>query len=236
MTKEEYKLYRKAYMKAYREKNKGTYMRGCPKCNSVLYYTLKESLSHANKIQSVCNFCSKTLTNYPRRHNPLTQKVKNKMSISQKDRCFNLNVKIILSNGQKKRYSSPQERKQHSERIRNAWKNPKIREIYYNSLLKSGFLRRRFDVGQLELLNKWNKLGFNFEPNYQIHTDCDLFYVDGYDKEKNVVIEYDSKYHSRPSQKQKDLIRQQKIISILKPNKFWRYNVIDKQCKNVLEN
>lgn len=31
------------------------------------------------------------------------------------------------------------------------------------------------------------------------------------------------------------LIRQNKIIDILKPNKFWRYDAVNKQCKNVLE-
>jgi len=50
---------------------------------------------------------------------------------------------------------------------------------------------------------------------------------------KNIVLEYDSKYHNR--QKQKDLVRQEKIINILKPKKFWRYDVVNKQCKNILE-
>ena len=56
--------------------------------------------------------------------------------------------------------------------------------------------------GQLELINKWNKIGFNFEPNYQVKDDQDLFYIDGYDKERNVVLEYDSKYHNRKQQKE----------------------------------
>jgi actin-related protein len=39
----------------------------------------------------------------------------------------------------------------------------------------------------------------------------------------------------RSKQKEKDLIRQNKIINILKPKKFWRYDVINKQFRNVLE-
>lgn len=39
----------------------------------------------------------------------------------------------------------------------------------------------------------------------------ELFYIDRYDKEKNVVLEYDSKYHKKPYQRQKDLVRQQKL-------------------------
>jgi len=41
--------------------------------------------------------------------------------------------------------------------------------------------------------------------------------------EHNVVLEYDSKYHRKLSQKNKDLQRQQRIISILNPKKFWSW-------------
>ncbi len=51
-------------------------------------------------------------------------------------------------------------------------------------------------------------------------------------KYENVVLEYDGRYHSKPQQK--DLLRQQKIIDILKPKKFWRYNSTTKQIKNIL--
>jgi SET domain-containing protein len=59
--------------------------------------------------------------------------------------------------------------------------------------------------------------------------------LDGYDKEKNVVIEFDSKYHKYGKQKMKDLIRQEFIINYLKPKKFWRYDAINKSCVNVME-
>ena len=41
------------------------------------------------------------------------------------------------------------------------------------------------------------------------------YWVDGYDKEKNVVIEYDEPYHTRPRQIVKDLHRQQAIEQTL---------------------
>jgi hypothetical protein len=122
-----------------------------------------------------------------------------------------------------------------SNGIKNAWKNPKIKKKYYDALSKTKYLKVRTDKGQLELINKWNSLGFNFQPNFQVKTDQDLFYIDGYDKEKNVVLEYDTKYHYRRQQKEKDLVRQQKIIEILKPKKFWRYDSTNKEFKNILE-
>ena len=56
-----------------------------------------------------------------------------------------------------------------------------------------------------------------------------------YDSDYNVVIEFDGKYHKKPSQKRKDLIRQSKIINNLHPKKFWRYNSVDKTITNVVE-
>lgn len=74
----------------------------------------------------------------------------------------------------------------------------------------------------------------NIEPNFQVKTDTHLFYVDGYDESKGVVLEYDSKYHTKPIQIQKDLIRQQIIIDILKPKKFWRYSSTKKTFNDVM--
>ena len=118
-------------------------------------------------------------------------------------------------------------RKKLSMSAKLAWKTPECRDKYYSALEKTAWIKVRTDIGQLEIINKWNILGFNFEPNYQLRTANNLYYLDGYDKEKNVVIEYDSKYHNKPYQKQKDLIRQQNIIDKLNPHKFWRYNKKD---------
>ena len=111
---------------------------------------------------------------------------------------------------------------------------PDVRKKHIKALSETKYLKCKTDKGQLELLEKWNILGFKFEPNYKIYTDDDLFYIDGYDKDHNVVIEYDSKYHSRLGQKKTDLIRQNKIIEILHPKKFWRFNAIDKTWNDVV--
>jgi hypothetical protein len=109
---------------------------------------------------------------------------------------------------------------------------PDVRKKHIDALIKSKYLGKPTDKGQIELLEKWNRLGFNFEINYQVTNNIDfLAYLDGYDKERNIVLEYDSKYHLLLHQKKKDLIRQQKIIDILNPKKFWRYNSVNKFWK-----
>ena len=117
---------------------------------------------------------------------------------------------------------------------KNAWKAPYIRKKYHDALQKTKWINVRTDKGQLELLEKWNRLGFQFQPNYQVRTDTDLFYIDGYDPVHNVILEYDGKYHHKPGQKEKDTIRQQKIIQTMNPKKFWRYNAVNKTFQDIL--
>jgi very-short-patch-repair endonuclease len=52
--------------------------------------------------------------------------------------------------------------------------------------------------------------------------------VDAYDKNKNLVVEYDESHHNQPKRKEKDIKRQEEIIKTLHC-KFYRYNeVLDK--------
>lgn len=119
--------------------------------------------------------------------------------------------------------------------VRKAMRRPEVRKKHLKALTRSRWLGQMMDDGQIELLQKWNCLGFYFQPNYQLQVaDC-LFYLDGYDPIHNVVLEYDSKYHKKRIQKEKDLIRQNIIINTLHPKKFWRYDATTKQTRNVME-
>jgi hypothetical protein len=48
--------------------------------------------------------------------------------------------------------------------------------------------------------------------------------IDGYDKEKNVIFEYDEPFHHETRSKKKDKIRQENIINKLDPTLFIRYD------------
>ena len=189
-------------------KNDDDYSVKCFFCNNYRILKTRECVRRALSGIRKCNGCARR--------------------IFQKGKNLNGGCKLSMSLSQKRRYTNLEERKKSSSAIKIAMHRPDVRKRHIEALHHSKWVKVRTDKGQLELLNKWNKLGFNFEPNYQIHTDCDLFYIDGYDKEKNVVLEYDSKYHNKPHQKQKDSIRQQKIIDILQPSKFWRFDSVNK--------
>jgi len=50
------------------------------------------------------------------------------------------------------------------------------------------------------------------------------YFVDGYDKDHNVIFEYDESSHNWAEEKRKDLIRQSNLLSKIKPSLFLRYN------------
>ena len=199
-------------------------IRMCPICGDEIVYVVYFNWWRAKKENRMCKKCAflhrKKTTFFKKGHPNLCVKPESLKKISEFHR---------------KRYADPEERKKTSEIMKLVMHKPDIRRKHLNALHQSKWIKVKTDKGQIELIEKWNRLGFNFELNYQLKIDENLFYLDGYDKERNVVLEYDSKYHNKIYQKQKDLIRQEKIVSILSPKKFWRYNSVEKVFKNILE-
>src|ERR1035437_943763 len=205
--------------------------RRCPNCNRIILgksanNSTRLNMSHAARYNFKCIKCAN-------KGKKVSKETKLKMINSSKIRWNSLEERKKQSKAIIKRFSNLEERKKTSISIKKAMYRTDVRKRHLNALHHSKWIKVRTDKGQLEMIDCWNKMGFNFVPNYQIKTDDFLCYIDGYDEKRNVVLEYDSKYHKR--NKMKDLIRQNNIINILKPNKFWRYDAVNKQCKNILE-
>ena len=181
----------------------------CSVCNKNRILKTRESVRRAIKYKRICNKCAGSKKNL--------------------GKIASFNTKCKMSQSQIKRYSDPMERKKTSLTVSYAMHRPNVRTKHLDALHNSKWLKVKTDKGQVEFIEKWNRLGFNFQINYQIHTDTDLFYIDGYDKEKNIVLEYDTKYHLRSKQHKKDLIRQNRIIELLHPKIFWRFDSVNKK-------
>ena len=206
----------------------------CPKCHQLRTYRTKSSLEYAIYKKSICKKCAYKTGKCYRHGTIIPNVIKEKMRNAKLGRKLTVKHKCNISKAIHRRYLSSTERQRTSELTKNAMHRPEVRRRHIEGLHHSKWLKVRTDKRQLEVLEKWNRLGFRFEPNYQVYTNNDLFYVDGYDATHGVIIEYDSKYHEKYYQKQKDILRQQKIISILHPKKFWRYNSVNHQWKNVI--
>jgi hypothetical protein len=231
--------------------------RFCPDCNAVLKYSSVGNFNNSVKFNRRCRKCSQKGDKsylYGKKCIPseetkrkisisltgrkLSEDTKQKIRLKRNNQIFSMEAKRKHSESQKRRIGEKRNdvsKRNISLAKKKSWKNPETRKKYYDALSKTKWIKVRTDRGQLELIEKWNKLGFNFEPNYQLKVDDNLFYLDGYDKERNVVLEYDGQYHNKTSQKQKDLVRQNKIIEILKPKKFWRYNRETNLWLNIME-
>ena len=208
----------------------------CSKCKKDVVLLHKgNAVSNVRKNRKCASCSSKTKVGLPNFHfksgHIHSNECKEKISNSVKQAMYRPDIR--------KKHIDAIEKIENKEKLsiirKLVWQNPISRKKYYESLMKTKFLGRRCDVGQPELIEKWNRLGFNFQINYPLYTNDFLCYIDGYDKEKNVVLEYDGKYHKKLGQINKDLIRQNKIIDILKPKKFWRYDVVNKKMINVLK-
>ena len=207
----------------------------CPDCGGKRFFAHKYYAARAMKKGAYCRHCANKGNRCYRYGMELSQKEKERIRGLRLGAKLSDSHKSKIAEAGRLRYLSDEERQKTSELTKIAMHNPEIRKRHIKALAETKWLGKAVDRGQLDLLKRWNEIGFKFEPNYQVHTDDFLCYVDGFDKEHNVALEYDSKYHHRPHQQQKDSIRQQKIIDILRPKKFWRYDAANKQWENVLE-
>jgi hypothetical protein len=104
--------------------------------------------------------------------------------------------------------------------VDNVFQHMDVKEKIRNSgAFKSLF--PNYNINSIRIIEEYGKkYGYNFqhaENGGEYFVNGLGYYLDGYDKEKNVVIEIDESHHFNKdgSLKQKDIIRQQKIEELL---------------------
>jgi hypothetical protein len=197
-----------------------SYHKKCPKCKNVVFYSSKYALRNSIQIDSLCRKCSKTGELSPVLGTKQSEEVKRRKNEKLRNKKRSLESK--------KKYSI--------SKMGN--KNP----MYGNHTSKSSSHRRKIRIGcvknlkqKSELVGKTilprinpiacqkiddygNKNGYNFRHGLnsdEFYIEKLGYWVDGYDQDKNVVIEYYEKFHNRTKNKKKDLRRQKEIIDFL---------------------
>ncbi|KKL77558.1 hypothetical protein LCGC14_2033680 [marine sediment metagenome] len=167
-------------------------MRICPGCDKLLSYCTKTDRDKANKKSSVCKSCSK-----------LSLPLPVGMMGKGKQHSENTKRKISLSHRGKK----------HTFESRRKMRLAAIRRIERNE----GQCSPNYNPTACKLIEEYGKrYGYNFqhaENGGEFHIKELGYWVDGYDAEKNVVIEHDESYHFQ--QKEKDEARQEEIERLL---------------------
>lgn len=202
------------------------YQRNCPTCGNLLEYKTYRNWWAANKNKSSCISCC--------------QKGKSPTNKIQIDRlvrvCKECGGEIIYTT--RHAYLRAERvggvcrkctcRKFNSERKWSEESIAKIRNTKATNRIKDGTWKSWGNVNPvasdyLEKLNKSRGWNLKHAGNGGEQLICG-YWIDGYDSEKNIVVEYDESYHYPYGKlRLRDVKRQSRIIAFLKCE-FWRYN------------
>src|ERR1035437_4983530 len=232
------------------ENNNILYKRNCPKCGKELFTkntlwnnkAIKENISKCNlgKDRFSDEYKNKLRIKmtgdgnhfYGKKH---TDATKEKLSIPktlEHRRKLALSLKGNPSPLRGKHHSDESKRKMRISAIKRIRENKFIgREMYpsVNPKEKNYFLK-------LEEKNNWNGIFFG-KDNKQFLIENLGYFVDYYEPDKNIIVEYDetNHYDKNWKLKEKDIKRQNEIIKTLHC-KFYRYNeVLDKFYEVILD-
>lgn len=186
----------------------GPFKRNCPACNKELVYENKRTRDRAVKKNRNCLSCSISIKN--------TNRILSNKTLSVLRDICNKNSsnkigKVSWNKGSK-----------HTDETKQ-----KIRIGIINHIRKNGINAPRYNINACKYfdeINKQNKWNLQHALNGGEVEVCGYF-VDSYDKNKNIVVEYDEPkhYNVNGELKKKDIDRMVEICNHLKCE-FWRYN------------
>ena len=200
----------------------------CPKCNKDQFYCNKNALKDAVENNKLCRSCAQT-------GKKCSDETKRKLSELFKGKIFSDETKRKISEsltGEKHNRFGIKLSIQDKLKLSNIKMGVKLSEDHKRKI-RIGHCERfqrlgigaRQDKGADEFFSKMNSDGYNFQQNWYCKELG--YYADGYDKEKHIWCEYDTPYHKKIGQKEKDLNRQNNIIEYFKStgnplNRFMR--------------
>lgn len=202
-----------------------TMKRICPKCGGEIIYKNESSKDRADRQNRNCRSCTQkvNITKRP----PFSSETKKKMSIHRKGKTYKeLGIVCDLAKrginiSNKKRGMVLTDKHRQS-----------LREARIRWLEKNNFIFPTFNEEACKYLDKLNKeKGWNLQHalnggEYLIAG----YFVDGYDADKNIVVEYDEPFHNKPYRILKDKRRMDEIKICLQC-RFYRYNVHQNELK-----
>jgi len=199
-------------------KKVGVFTRNCPTCGISMKYSTIYEVNRHNKNETKCVSCAAKNKKFSEEHRKNLSKANTGKHHSEETRTklSILNKGKKLSEETKKKIAESNRGKSHTnEAIQ------KMRVSTLNRLEKTiGQVSPRYNPEACKAIDEYGRLyGYNFqhaENGGEFYIKELGYWVDGYDKEQNVVIEYYENFHNR--QKKKDLRRQKEIVEHLKCN------------------
>lgn len=210
-----------------------TYTRTCPQCLKILSYSSKSKLSRANDENSTCKSCArkrqiitdetKKKWSITRTGRKLSDETRKKLSLVRKGRPISEKQKqqISIANSGSK-FSAEFKQKCRERMLGNIPSEETRRKLRLAAIGRIGQVFPSYNLSACKLFEQLEK-EFGFDGIYATKNNHGEFYVkelgywvDYYEPNLNLVIEYDEKHHERHSQKLRDAKRQEEIINLLK--------------------
>ena len=201
--------------------------RNCPKCSKLLIYSSRRNFIRATKKNGNCFDCNlygHTFNN----GRIISNDIKKKMSASKIGKVRDEKTKLKISNSKKGKPIT---------HIISGETREKMRINRLNQIKSLGNTNRMYNPKACQFIDKLNQeKGWNLQHALNGGEIMISGYsLDGYDKERNIIFEYDEPNHHYHSYKHKDLIRQKRLIKKMTPFMFLRYDEKFDNLYNVIQ-
>lgn len=183
----------------------------CPDCNKLQYYSRKDSLELAKRTNAICLSCSQ-------KGKLLSSETKNRIRISLVGRKVPLATRNKISCSMVGKVGKP-----HTKETKHKLRLATILDLKKKGVNPSNSNFNPAACKFIDMLNEehgWNLQHARNGGEIELYG----YFVDGYDKDRNIIFEYDELSHERRDRKRKDLIRQNNLLEKINPTKFIRYN------------
>lgn len=216
------------------------WIKNCPNCGVKLFYSCRQSLDTSRRRGCLCRTCSKTgeKNSYfgrvgywagkigPNKGKIVSDEFRTKMSKIVIGRKHTLKSRLKMSVSQIGKNTWTANRivsdiTKHKMRIK------RIEDLRSKGIFPGCKFSKNYNPLACEFIEKWGKSnGYNFQHALNGgEVEIDGYFMDGYDKNKNVVFEFDEPHHYRNIKlQQKDKDREKHIIDALHPSAFIRYD------------
>lgn len=197
--------------------------RTCSKCGKSISYSRKDAFKRAENKNRCCLACSVSGEFngfYGKIH---TCESKKKNSEWHKGRKTSEIHKLNTSKNNARYWTGKNRDNDTKYKLRIA----KINDLNKKNVLLGKNGARNFNLKACEFIDQLNReKGWNLQHALN-GGEIELYgyFVDGYDKERNIIFEYDEKRHKYT--KEKDLIRQNILLNKINPTIFLRYDEVN---------
>lgn len=210
-------------MKSIDEQDKWTRICSCGR--EIVYSSRRSLISSLGNQKNTCRSCSQEGTKNRRFGKPVSEK--NKLALSKAHTGNTYFLGCSRSNEFRKELSKRASGNKYKlGYVCSEETKEKFRNLRLNQIESLGYKGPAYNKNACLFIDSVNQLlGLNLQHALNGgEIKVAGYSLDGYDKDRNVVLEYDEYYHRCPTKKTADIQRQNRIIAKINPCLFLRFD------------